>query len=57
MNYSEMQHQKNNKLSSMQPLQNASATQKPRQNSVDETRQLNKLRMLYNAVQSLNNQQ
>ena len=52
-----MQHQENNKPSSMQPLQNASATQKPRQNSVDETRQLNKLRMLYNAVQSLNNQQ
>ena len=57
MNYSEMQHQENNKPSSMQPLQNASASQKPRQDSVEETRQLNKLRMLYNAVQSLNSQQ
>ena len=52
-----MQHQENNKPSSMQPLQNASASQKPRQDSVEETRQLNKLRMLYNAVQSLNSQQ
>jgi len=52
-----MQHQKNNKPLSMQPLQSGNATQKPQQSQVDETRQLNKLRMLYRAMQSLNNQQ
>ena len=50
-----MLHQKNNKPSSTQPLQNANGEQKP-QSQLEETRQANKLRLLLGAVQSLNSQ-
>ena len=54
-NISEMLHQKNNKPSSTQPLQNANGEQKS-QSQLEETRQVNKLRLLLGAMQSLNSQ-
>ena len=52
-----MQPQKNSRHSWTLPLRSASAEPKQTQNSVNEARQVNKLRMMMNAVQSLNSQQ
>ena len=52
-----MQHQKNNKPSSMQPLQNENKELNHRESPVEEAKQVNKLRMLLNAVKNLNSQQ
>ncbi len=51
-----MQPPKNSRHSWKLPLRNASAEQKPKQNGVDEAKKVNKLRMMLNAVQSLNSQ-